>query len=285
MNPKWTNLLLGAGALFGALLAARGLVEARPKRALPSDAVAVVNGRAISRAEYRTALAAVAADRRAGVDDAEIRRHVLDRLIDEELLVQAGLELGLAERDRRVRADLATAAIGFVADAPDEREPSAAELAAFYAEHAGYFARDATLALERAFFAGPSARERADAAAARLAAGAAFSELASAADPPLLPLPSSELPLAKLEQYLGPETARALAELEPGAVSPPLATSGGFVLYRVVSKHAGVAPPLAQVESEVRSEWRRRKSESRMQSFLDERRGRAELMVDPELAR
>jgi len=82
---------------------------------------------------------AVATDKRDPLT-AEDRAHVLERLIEEELLVQRGLTLGLARQDRRVRADLtATVIDGVVSDA-SEGEPSDDELTAFYAANRDFFA-------------------------------------------------------------------------------------------------------------------------------------------------
>lgn len=95
--------VLAAGALLG--LAAAGAALLAPRAgpaALPDDVVAVVNGAPVRSADYRRAVAALAADRRDPLGDAD-RRFVLERLVDEELLVQRALELGLARHDRRVR--------------------------------------------------------------------------------------------------------------------------------------------------------------------------------------
>src|SRR5207237_1032452 len=66
--------------------------------------------------------------------DAEMRRQVLGRLIDEELLVERGLELGLARRDARVRKDLTAAVIDTVVTASADPEPSPADVEAFSRE-------------------------------------------------------------------------------------------------------------------------------------------------------
>jgi hypothetical protein len=95
-----------------------------------------VNDTPIRRDDYLRALGAVAADRRTPLDDADKRR-ILDRLIDEELLLQRGLVLGLPERARSVRAPLVAATIDLLART--NREPSDAELRAFYDAHREYF--------------------------------------------------------------------------------------------------------------------------------------------------
>src|SRR5687768_11054675 len=99
-------LWLVLGAATGVVCAAIGLLlSGEGERSLPANAAASVNGTVIRLEEYDRAVAAFASDRRAPIG-AEDRRHVLDRMLDEELLVQRGLELGLARHDRRVRGDI-----------------------------------------------------------------------------------------------------------------------------------------------------------------------------------
>jgi len=86
--PRW---LLLAGLLAGAGLAASGLVTLDSGRRLPPQAVARINDRLILRDAWLRAVAAVAGERRGELTDAD-RRHILDRLVDEELLVQHGLD-------------------------------------------------------------------------------------------------------------------------------------------------------------------------------------------------
>jgi len=283
-SSRKSQLLLALGAVVGISVAALDLCRAPAARSLPDGAVAVVNGHPIRRDEYASALAAVAADRRDGADSPGIRRHVLDRMIDEELLVQAALELGLAQRDRRVRADLATAAIGFLTETPTA-SASDAELRELYREHSGFFSEDQQLELVSRFFRarGPDdARARARAREAR-AAWARAGEPPDAGDPPALPLPRGALPLAKLEQYLGPAARRAVADLPVGGVSQPVESGDGLWLLAVVSRSGGRPRPFSEVRSAVLAEWQRRKGEERLREFLDSRRAEARVVVTTEL--
>lgn len=282
MKPLPRNeVLLLVGALSGIGLTAYDVARAPARAALPESVVATVNGRPIRREDFQSALAAVAADRRDGIEAPHVRRHVLDRLIDEELLVQAALELGLAERDRRVRADLTAAAIGFLTEAPS-RDPSEAELRAFFAEHSGYFARDAKLELGEHYFArgvdDAGAKQRALAARRTLSEGGAGAALAS--DPPPLALPSGLLPLGKLEQYLGPSIVQTVRDLPVGGLSEPLARDGGYSVLRVLRRSEGAPPPFEQAREEVLGEWRRRHGEQSLREYLDSRRARANVEIN-----
>ena len=99
-----------AGAALGVGLAVRGVVRAggdTPR--LPADAVAVVGNSVISRQVLDDAVAADTEGQPQRGADPEVRRRVLERLIDEGLLVQGALAIGLPTRDAKVREDLASA--------------------------------------------------------------------------------------------------------------------------------------------------------------------------------
>src|SRR5262244_135331 len=107
-------VLLALGALTGAGVAAAGLLSASARNgALPSGVVALVNREPIRTDDYLRTVQALANDKRDALTDDD-RRRVLDRLIEEELLVQRGLALGLARQDRRVRSDLTSTVIDSV---------------------------------------------------------------------------------------------------------------------------------------------------------------------------
>src|SRR5262249_60782483 len=96
----------------GCAPAAAGLVDpaVTSGHALPPGAAARVNDALVSADDYARSLDALERDRRGGAVPSD-RRLVLDRMIDEELLVQRGLELGLARQDARVRRDLTAAGV------------------------------------------------------------------------------------------------------------------------------------------------------------------------------
>ncbi len=280
------RVLFGVGAGVGLACAMWNLVRAPgPGRDLPADAAALINGEPVRRDAYERALAALATDRRAALD-AEGRRHVLDRLIDEELLVQRAVALGLVRHDRRVRSELVSSIMAAVlADGIDDA-PTRAAVGTYYRQHRDYFTRPGRVHVERITIlgAGPPSRARADQARDRLRAGEALALVRGAigADEDA-PLPDGPLPVVKLREYLGPTAMRAALGLAPGAVSEPLAVSDGWQILRLVARDPDVVPPLAEIEDEVRAEMRRRAGDTALRDYLDGLRARAELRIAPEL--
>ena len=284
-GSRRATVLLVLGAAAGILAAAAGLVGGAGGRSLPPDAVARVNGQLIGAEEYQRVLAGLASDRRDGVD-AEARRQVLDRLIDEELLVERGLELGLARRDARVRKDLTAAVIDSVVAESADREPSETELEAFSAERPDVLRRLGRLRVRqiwcRAATAAdePAALARARRAADRLRHGDAFAAVRDAAgDPELAPLPDALLPPAKLLDYLGPTALRAALALEPGAVSDPVRSRTGYHVLQVVERREDADVPLDEARPEVVAEFRRRSGERALRTYLEQLRRRGQIEV------
>ena len=95
-SARRTNFLLGLGAVAGLIAAALGLLlpDSSSNDPPEQEIVAIVNGDVILRDDYLRLLAGFERDARNPVDD-KIRQHVLDRMIEEELLVQRALDLGL----------------------------------------------------------------------------------------------------------------------------------------------------------------------------------------------
>jgi parvulin-like peptidyl-prolyl isomerase len=287
-RPRRGVVLLALGAAAGIAAAASGLVTRGRSPRLPDDAVAEVNGQPIATVDYERVLGALASDRREGSLGPEDRQRVLDRLVDETLLVQRGLELGLVWRDAKVRKDLTTAVIDAAVAAPAETEPSETELQAFYGQNRDFFVRPGRVRVRqvwcRAAAAGddPAVLERAGRASARLRAGEDFAVVhAALGDEEVSPLPDTLLPPAKLLDYLGPTALRATLALEVGGVSDPVRSSSGYHVLQVTDRQGDAAPPLAQVRGEVVEEFHRRAGEQALRHYLDDLRRRADIAVRP----
>lgn len=282
---------MALGALAGVGLAGAGLVH--PLRmagpALPSDAVARVNGVVIRAEDYERVVAGLAQDRRDGIDAAQ-RRHVLDRLIDEELLVQRGLELGLARHDRQVRSDLTAAVIAAVVGQRDDAAPTDIALQAFYDAHRDFFAQPGRLRLRQIFCRvatgadDAAALARAQQASRHLQAGEAFGAVRTAlGDAEVSPLPDALLPPAKLLDYLGPTALHAALALRAGEVSDPVRASAGYHVLQVIERQGDTDRAFAEIKAQVLAEFRRLNGEQALRAYLDDLRARADVMIAPTL--
>jgi len=248
MSRSW---LLAAGMLAGAVLAVFYIVRMPDRAQSDSDAVAWVNDRPISRASYENALQAVAGDRKSGTLREDDRERVLQRLIDQELLVDRAIELGLHERDPQIRNQLATAMIDFlVRRAEDEaRAADEAALRAFYEEQRFRFERSAKYRI--------------------------------AVEGGALPLPEGFLLAKEIEQRLGPSVARQVAGLQVGD-SIVTGEGAGQYTIRLLERRDGEVAPFDEAREAVEAAYLRERSEAAVREFLEVARQHTDIRVEAE---
>ncbi len=167
-------ILLGIGAMSGVFLAASGLVEqwTLSPSELPADSVARVRGNSISAERYQQLLRDLATDKRESLTGDD-RRFVLNRLIDEELLILRGMELGLAQSSPEIRKALAAAVIAQVVAEAEASPGSEEDLHRLYESDPDFFTSAARYRLWwlRTQGMDETAREIAEGAFARLSNG------------------------------------------------------------------------------------------------------------------
>ena len=278
--------LLGAGAALGIALAAWGLAGSGDAvGGLPEGAIAVVNQQPLSAEAFERFAAAVAGERRSQLG-ADERRRLLERMIDEELLFQRGLELGLARHEPTARRSIVSALIASIASDAEADEPDEAALRAFHTESRERFTRPGRLSVEVAFVsargrAENESYERASEIARRARAGEPLPDVASAlGDVPTAPLPAGLLPVETLRQYLGPTAAVAAERLEAGEVSDPIRGVGGYHVVRLVERTEGAVAPFDEVRNQVRAEYLRSLGERALARAIDDLRADSAIRID-----
>ena len=246
MSRPW---LLAGGMLVGAALAVFYIVRVPDTAEPTTDAVAWVNDRPISRASYENALQAVAGDRKDGKLRADDRERVLERLIDQELLIDRAIELGLHERDPQIRNQLATAMINFLVRRAEDEASAAdeAELRAFHEEQQFRFERS------------PQYRVAVEGGA--------------------VPLPDGLLLAKEIEQRLGPSAARKVTELDAGE-SAFIGEGERQYTVRLLERRDGVLVPFDEARDAVEAAYLRDRSETAVREFLDVARQRTDIRVE-----
>ena len=272
--------LLAVGAALGLAAALWGALGqpgfGRPGR----DAIATVDGVDVSRADFERALGALAADKRTPLTTADARR-ALDRLIDEELLVQRGLDLGLGTSDLAVRKAVVDAMVQFAAAETAGRKPDDDELRAFYAGRPGLVRTAPQVRVHVVSF--PS-RDQAGVEAMReaLRAGKDFDAAARSAGGEAVIVPDMLLPAQKLGDYAGPAVRDAAVALKPGEAAGPIDAGGVPTFVLSLDRREGSAPPFEAVRDAVAEEWRRRQAETALDEYLAGLRRTAKIRYAPD---
>jgi parvulin-like peptidyl-prolyl isomerase len=251
----------------------------------------VVNGRTIGRESFARFTAAVAAERKSVSLDTATRRRLLERMLDEELLLQRGVALDLHRLEHTARRSIVAALVASVTADAELVEPDEETLREFYAENSDLFARPGRLVLAAAFVdteqrPDPVARREAEEIARRVRAGEPLEQVRSAlADLPVAELPQGWLSLETIRQYLGPSAASAAARLAVGEVSDPIRASSGYWVLELRDRNPGEVAPFEQIRSQVRSEHLRSRGDAALREYLAGLRESAEIRIlDPELA-
>lgn len=263
-------LVLAAGASAGIVLAVFGLLRDSETGVLPPDAAARVNGRVIDNADLADALAALGTDSRDRLDGGD-QDWILRRLIEEELLLQRAMELGLGHSDRSARSALVDAMIRHVTRDIAARTPEQTELEAWYGHNIHLFAGAPRLRVQAL---AADTEEDASRLRRRLLSGEAIPEDAAVAG-----LPNRLLPPAKLRDYLGPGPTRRMLDAKPGEWSEPLSFAGGWLVARVAERKPGGLRPLAEISDEVELAWRRAQMDEALRHYLEELRSQAEIEI------
>src|ERR1700680_3745040 len=148
VNPRRSLILFAIGAVIGLGIAGFGLFTAAGTKisGVPAEDIAMINGRHILRSDFVT---------QAQIETAlpfdqttkEQRLKVLNEMIDEELLVQRGLEVDLAASDPDVRmAEVNGVQLQVDADVLAQ-QPSDEQLLAYYNARKDKYAAEGIMAL------------------------------------------------------------------------------------------------------------------------------------------
>ncbi len=276
--PDRPTLLLLAGALSGGLLAASGLME-RDQPVLPPGVTATVNGSPIYTRQWQTYLDALQQERTRPLTGTD-RARVLDRMIDERLLIQRGLDSGLVESDSTVRKAIVDAMVENLLAEVAASQPDEAQLQIFFVENLDYFAGPDLLRMDRMVFEGEAARERAGLALALLGERSFDTVKSNHADTEVLILPDTPVPLTRLQNYLGPVQTLVAEGLSSGEYSGLVADGGQWIILLCRERQAAQAPTFEQIQLQVAGEYLRRQGDQRLRLYLNELRADANIQTD-----
>lgn len=276
---KRTDLAFLFAGCIGLAAAFFGAVGA-PQVEWANAPAAVVNGVPIPREALARAVLALDADSRNAVTP-EREAEVLERLIEEELLVQHGAEMGLAETDFAARRALVQSVLSLAVAERAGDDASEAILRQFYLDNRGFFAPAPRFSASVVFVRDSAdANQRSAAIRQTLESGVDANGLG---DSIAIPMPNGALAQSQWTRLIGPEAAAAAARLAPGDVSAPIATSGGHYVIRLNGFVAAPAPAFEEVEDQVRAEWERRADERAARAYIErlERAARIERHLAP----
>jgi len=183
---------------------------------------------------------------------------LVDDYVKEEVFYREALTLGLDDDDTVIRRRLRQK-MEFLSDAvvgaltPDEEE-----LAAYLKANAGKFELDPQIALEQVFLNMERRGDRIEEDAASILEvlnSNASADAATIGDATLLPFELDLTSLSRIGQTFGPQFAKAIDQLAPGAWTGPVKSTYGMHLVRINKREPGRVPALSEVRGAVEREW------------------------------
>src|ERR1700690_4309265 len=292
-------LLMAGGALIGLLIAGYGLFTAKGTRSrgVPPEAVALVNGRAILRSDFMVQAQAQFTLPFSQTSTAQ-RRKTLDDMVDEELMMQRGIEIDLPSYDPDVRnALVAGVELEVSADALAQ-QPTEQELRQYYQAHEDRYSSEGIMqlrdlvVLSDAGHPGDAARAVAGAAVAALRHGEGLEEVVrqyGLADSGRF-MDAGHVDTGNIFQFavrakLDDALYRAALALKDGEVSDPLEETDGVHLIAMVRHAFPVAQSFEDAQNRVFADFKKEAQDKVLQANLKHLNSRADIALSPELGR
>ncbi len=264
--------LLALGAIAGLVVAGIGILEQQSSvESLPNNFVARVNDVLIGRDLLVRSISR--STDYAGRPVEGDRSMMLQRLIDAELLVQRGIELGMTESDAAVRQAVIDSMIASVTAEADAASPTDDELAKHLADNADRFSYISKVSVE--------AWQTNDEPAAQdfiAALRADEADINVAGVQPMPDLPAGVMSLEILASYVGPGIAAAVAEMPIGS-SAVFARRGRWLAIRINNKERETVTDVSTIRNRILIDYRRTLADQTLRNYIEDLRQRADVSV------
>jgi peptidyl-prolyl cis-trans isomerase C len=185
---------------------------------------------------------------------------MVETKVQEEVLYREGLAMGLDKDDTIVKRRMAQKMQFIAEDVAAAREPTSAELRAWFEKNADKFQEPPRVSFRHLYFSpdkrGARAKDDAVGALARLAGQPEDAKLASTlADPFMFQEYYRDRAPDFLGKEFGPVFALAVAKLPPGSWRGPIESGFGWHLVYVDTLVPGRVPAFEEIEGDVKTAW------------------------------
>ena len=291
-NPRRSLILFACGAIFGLTIAGLGLFTAAGTRVsgVPPEDVALVNGRHILKSDF---IAQIETETAQPFDmtTKEQRAKVLNDMLNEELLVQRGLEIDLAASDPDVRLAMATGVQLLVDADVIAQQPPDAQLQAYYDANKDKYGGEGIMALRDLVLH----MAEGDSKDAMLAKAAKAAEAFRKGDTPdnvaatFGMMDSGVLDRGDLFEFavkikLSPDLYTAARELMPNQASEPIARPDGVHVLLMEKRTIPEQRSFAEARDAVMQDFKREEQARVEAANLTYLKSKADIQLAPEFA-
>ena len=268
-KDKALNILLVLGVFVGISLAIFSSIQ-DTNFEVDNNWVARVGDIEISREKYLLQLEGLNLDKRAPLKE-EDRAFVLERMIEEELLIQRAKDLGMFSTNTMIRGAIVQQMINMIISENSLDIVSTSQLKEFYEANKGFFTSADRLRLKQIYFSDEKggALERAQNAYLYLVQGNNLDVIDSKSDESALEVPNTLMTLSKVREYIGPSLMQLAKMLKPGEFTSPKKVIGGYKIIVLLERRDASPPDFKEIRDRVKSEYQKRKDDEALRDYLN----------------
>ena len=264
------HYILGLGLVIGIFLATLTIVE--KNNISDQNWAAKIEDQLIPFERYEMQLEGLANDKRSPLTKQD-KEYVLERMIEEELLIKRAIDLGMLENNPMARGTIVQQMIKNIISEGSRIEPEEKELIEFFEENIGFFTKANRLRVRQIYFSqddfGDRVLKEAKNAFTRLLKSETFDQVALSGSNSALKVPDTLMNLSKVREYIGPSLMREAQLLKPGQFSEPKKVSGGYKIIYLVDREDAAKPEYSNIRSSVLSEFSKRRDDQSLRTYLD----------------
>jgi len=265
------------GAVVGLIIAGTGILKKSSIDSyLPPNSIARVNDHFISNEAYLSAVNRYQGDSRNIMND-EKKMWVLQRLIEEELLVQRGLSIGLAQSTNEIRGSIVTVLIESITADANAKQPSEEELQEYFENNKERFLSQINLAVEVWYSNSEISID------SFLLSQKNNSEKKETTIKRFDSMPRTLLPLGKIREYLGPSIANKLGDLPINSTTLHK-IRGRWYVTKILDKREPSIPPFETIKNKILNEYRRNLADNYLRTYIENLKKNSNIKVADTLA-
>ena len=270
--------LLLLASIIGTFLAIYSIMETNKNfSSLPDNIIATVNDKIIPSEKYQTIINLIQNDKRDELTKAD-REMALDRIIEEELLVQYAYKNGFLEADDLLRKSIVRSVVDSIVEQALSVVPAEQDLLKFYEVNRQTFAID-----EKYRVVILSSKNRSDIDEGKVIWQSNYDltllrQTFKRID--RLDIPTGFISKIRLGTLVGPLLRDKVLSLQVGETSETLKTIYGYSIVTLVDKKDRVIPEFKEISEIVLQEYKRQQREEILEELLKDLKRQSDIKIN-----
>ena len=270
--------LLLLASIIGTFLAIYSIMETNKNfSSLPDNIIATVNDKIIPSDKYQTVINLIQNDKRDELTKAD-REMALDRIIEEELLVQYAYKNGFLEADDLLRKSIVRSVVDSIVEQALSVVPAEQDLLKFYEVNRQTFAID-----EKYRVVILSSQNRSDIDEGKVIWQSNYDltllrQTFKSID--RLDIPTGFISKIRLGTLVGPLLRDKVLSLQVGETSETLKTIYGYSIVTLVDKKDRVIPEFKEISEIVLQEYKRQQREEILEELLKDLKRQSDIKIN-----